>query len=432
MNLNCNNLQPDLKKRLEALPDIARWLIEQVGSAAAELNMSASLVGGPVRDLMLEIPNLDLDFVVEGSAIELANYLCRKQAKEIKLIAEHERFLTVKLNVQGHHVDIATARTEVYERPAALPKVQASDLSADLHRRDFTINALAVCVNPERYGELTDYFNGLQDLQNKTIRILHPDSFIEDPTRIVRAARFAARFGFRLDEDTYKKAQEALSKDIFNDLGGIRISNEIKKLLSCPSRLKALDILASLSKTISYVDADLKYTPQTKKNLQQVEQMLVCYPLAEDWIVYLAMLLTELDAQHVQNVLTRLQLDSDAQDHIRQGFELCSRTKNLKPTSKASEIYHVINDVSDHALVIAASMTATDSFAHQAVNMYLEKLKDIQTSLNGADLLKMGLPEGPTIGRALSMLKDARLDGMLKTADDEIGFIKANFPVTTK
>jgi tRNA nucleotidyltransferase (CCA-adding enzyme) len=422
------NPHANMPQLLERLPDIAKWLVKEIGSRAAQLNMSAYLVGGPVRDLLLGIPNLDLDFVIEGAAIELAHHLQDKHPDKIQITAEHERFQTTKLSVQNLRVDLSTARTEIYEYPAALPRVEASSLSADLYRRDFTINTLAVCINPDRYGELIDYFDGMHDLEKKTIRILHPSSFIEDPTRIVRAARFAARLSFKLDHDTNKQAQTALATGIFDDLGGVRIGSEIKAVLSTAQRLKALDLLASFSGTLCYLDAHLKYDVSAKRNIRCAERVLARYPLTDDWVVYLAVLLQQLDSSRLEDLLARLQLDNDIRNHIRQGLTLPRKLINLKPKSKASEIYHAVHGASDHSLTIAAALAQPGSFARRAIRTYMEKLKAIQTSLTGADLLKMGLQAGPAMGRALSMLKDGRLDGTLKNRNDEIDFIKANFP----
>jgi tRNA nucleotidyltransferase (CCA-adding enzyme) len=450
--MNLHRDTHNVQKSFEQLPAIAKWLTKEIGLAAADLNMSAYLVGGPVRDLLLNIPNLDLDYVVENSAkgstkdlakksaIELAHHLCQKYPDKIVAGAEHERFQTARIIVQDLKVDLSTARTETYEHPAALPIVEASTLSADLIRRDFTINALAACANPDRWGELVDCFNGLDDLKAKTIRILHPASFIDDPTRIIRAARFAGRLNFKLDPDTKDKAQAALATGIFNDLGGVRVKTEIISILNMPARIKALDLLGSLSETMCYLDAHLKYDSTVKKNLRCAERVLARYPLPQEaWIVYLGVLVAALDLQRLENLFARLQLDSDARNHIREGIALSKRLEDLKRDSKPSEIYHAVHNashdvshgISDYSLAIAACLGQPGSIARRAIRSYMERLKDIEPSLSGDDLLKMGMPEGPIIGHALTQLKDELLDGILKSRNDEMGFIKTHFLTAT-
>ncbi len=238
-----------LGKQVHKLDPQTVWLAEEIGRISADCGMVSYAVGGFVRDLLLKIPNFDLDFVVEGSATDLADELVRRHPGRFELKAKHERFHTASLvfytedrsskdpdkydcnENNGHgdgerdyrNVDLSTARIEIYEKPAALPEVEISKLEHDLLRRDFTINALAVCLNPDLFGLLIDHFNGQEDLDQKIIRVLHPFSFIEDPTRIVRAARFAGRLGFHLEPKTKDQAKRAIAMGIFDDLGGYRI-----------------------------------------------------------------------------------------------------------------------------------------------------------------------------------------------------------------
>ncbi|MBM3252498.1 MAG: hypothetical protein FJZ11_06970, partial [Candidatus Omnitrophica bacterium] len=187
--------------KLDKLPRARLNLLRQIGEFAQENNYLAFVVGGVVRDLYLSRKNLDLDIVIEGDGIDFARKLSKKFNAEI---TKHERFNTAVLILpNGMKIDIAMARKEVYEYPGALPKVSPGRIIDDLHRRDFSINAMAIDITPGGFGTLIDFFDGLKDLKDKKIKVLHDSSFIDDPTRILRAIRFEQRFKFNLDEQTF-------------------------------------------------------------------------------------------------------------------------------------------------------------------------------------------------------------------------------------
>ncbi|HET8580734.1 MAG TPA: poly-A polymerase, partial [Nitrospiraceae bacterium] len=209
----------------DRLPNRVFQVLEQAGELAERTSVSAFVVGGFVRDLLLGQSNLDLDLVIEGDGIAYARALARAVKAEVKV---HARFGTaVIVCPDGFKLDVATARTEHYERPAALPTVQRSSIKDDLYRRDFTINTLAIRLKPSRFGELVDFYGGQRDLNEKTIRVLHSRSFVEDPTRVFRAIRFEQRFGFRLGAEALALIKEAVEKDLFHRLSGSRLSNEL-------------------------------------------------------------------------------------------------------------------------------------------------------------------------------------------------------------
>ncbi len=419
-----------LREKLETLDDTTQWLFEQIGIAAAQLNMVAYAVGGCVRDLFLGLPTFDLDFVVEGSAIELAYALEKAYPARLEVLAKHDRFQTATLTFHGgknREVDLSTARTEFYEFPAALPTVEASSLQQDLFRRDFTINALAICLNPGRLGELIDYFGGLEDLEAKAIRILHPFSFIEDPTRIVRAARFASRLGCKLDARTREQAERAINMGIFDDLGGVRMRTEMKLILESPHRLKALDLLLQLGGRLRYLDSELEYSPRVRLLLRRAERLLGRYSLAEDWIVYLGLLLSQLPSDRLHPVLDRLHLANDHKEQIARGLELPALMSGMVREVSRSQIYRLLHGHSHHSLAIAASLASPGSPWRRGIKLYLEELSDTDVYLSGADLLRLGYSQGPEIGEIMTRLMDAKLDGEVASAQDEIAFIQANF-----
>jgi tRNA nucleotidyltransferase (CCA-adding enzyme) len=327
-------------------------------------------------------------------------------------------------------VDLSTARVEYYEFPAALPTVEASKLEQDLYRRDFTINALAVCINPSEYGDVIDFFNGLEDLDQKLIRILHQFSFIEDPTRIVRAARFAARLGFEIEAKTRLQAERAISMGVFEDLGGFRLKEELKLILESEKRLRALDLLNDLGGGLRYLAADLQYNSRVRRLLRVAERLLSRNPILHAWVVYLGLLMADLSHSQLDAVMERLYLANDEKDWIRAGLSLpvqLQETEKERPFSR-SEIYRLLHGHSDQSLAIAACLATPLSSVRRHVKLYLDELRNIHVDISGNDLLKLGFPRGPEIKEALARVHEAKLDGQLLDAAQELDFVRRSFP----
>jgi tRNA nucleotidyltransferase (CCA-adding enzyme) len=304
--------------------------------------------------------------------------------------------------------------------PRHLPEVEASKLEQDLLRRDFTINALAVCVNPDRFGNLTDHFNGLQDLERKIVRILHPFSFIEDPTRMVRAARFAGRLGFHLDAKTKEQARRASELGIFDDLGGVRIKAELKMILESPHRLRALNLLAEQSGNLCYLDSRLEYGDGVRKTIRRAERLLARYSVDEPWVVYLGALLSELPPERVSGVLERLMLTNHQKEVIESGLELHRYMPLSMGEMKRSELYEMMHGRPREALAIAAAAGQIGTDLRRSIKLYLEELADTKLDITGADLIASGLKPGPKIGEALKHVLAERLDGQVSGREQEL------------
>lgn len=229
----------DLFKKMEtAFPADVMSILEKVGALAGSLNYRAFLVGGVVRDLIIGNRNLDLDIAIEGDAIRLG----REIAGEIGAsIVAHKKFGTCTLSAgEGLKIDFATARKEVYRKPGAMPDVQPSSLEDDLRRRDFTINAMAISLNNPDFGRLVDFFDGVRDLKAGRVRVIHNKSFIDDPTRIFRAIRFEARFGFKIEDNTETLIKDAVRLGSLNKVSGGRIRKEILLIQKEPHPRQAL------------------------------------------------------------------------------------------------------------------------------------------------------------------------------------------------
>ena len=320
-------------------------------------------------------------------------------------------------------VDLSTARTEFYEFPAALPTVEASGLQQDLFRRDFTINALAICLNPGRFGEVIDYFGGLADLESKVVRILHPFSFIEDPTRIVRAARFAARLGFSMEERTRQQAERAIGMGIFDDLGGVRMRTELQLILEAPTRLRALDLLGGLGGRLRYLDSELTYGPYVRKLMRRAERLLEHYPLEDSWLVYLGLLVSQLAESRLNAVLDRLQLANDDIARVEKGIALPRQLNDLSDDMKRSEIYYVLHGHHVISLTIAACLAKPGTHVRRIIKLYLEELQDVRVSISGVELLKLGVRQGKEMGDLLDKILQARLDQIITSREEELAFV---------
>ncbi|MBX9573615.1 MAG: CBS domain-containing protein [Candidatus Obscuribacterales bacterium] len=419
--------KPELLKRIE--PELLS-LYKEIGSVAADLKMVAYLVGGCVRDLVLQRDNFDLDFVVEGSAIDLVHELAKRFPDKYELLVEHERFNTGAMNValsRKREIDIATARVEYYEYPAALPTVEPSSLEQDLFRRDFTINALAMCLHPERFGKIVDYFGGLTDLQGGLIRVLHPFSFIEDPTRIIRAARFASRFNFKLEARTKLQAERAIQFGIFDNLGGVRLKEELRYILESPQRLSALEILDDLGGGLRFLDSAIIYRRNVRLQIRRAEKLLARYDVPRHWIVYLGVLLLSLPEERIAAALSRLHLAEDERSWVLDGAKIVRGLNELEHAAKRSQVYRVLHGHADQALAIAACVAAAGSNLRRWIKIYFEELRELKTEISGHDLLALGIRQGPSIGEILSKLRDAKLDGELRTPEEERGFVIDNF-----
>src|SRR3972149_6641981 len=277
----------------EKLPSWAFTFLKESGEAAEKLGFRAYAVGGFVRDLLLRRTNLDMDIVVEGDGLKFANHLAK--AKGLKA-SPHERFRTAVLSFpDGRKVDVATARIEYYERPGALPTIEESSLKLDLYRRDFTINTLAVALNPGRFGELIDFFGAERDIKEKTVRVLHNLSFVEDPTRLIRAVRFAERVDFKISKHTMHLLKNSVKLGILRQTSMARVMDEIKNTLEeeraigAWKRLFELGILPLIHKKLRWNGAEEALFERAKEAIAWWN-LLYAREKVEGWMtLYLAL-----------------------------------------------------------------------------------------------------------------------------------------------
>jgi len=401
------NLSPQLEKYLPP-PVLALIIIS--GQEAAQLGQELYMVGGVVRDLFLGRANFDYDLVVEGNAIDLARKLAKNSRAKLTV---HTRFGTSKLIYPEFSLDLATARSEIYSRPGALPTVKPGNLKDDLIRRDFSINAMALHLNPQRFGELIDLYQGRNDLEHQLIRILHPKSFIDDATRILRAIRYEQRLGFKLEAETEKLLRHDMS--MLNTISGDRIRHELELILKEYEPERALRRAEALG-VLSQLNPSLKGNGLLAKTFVAARQIGKRTSLST---LYLCLLIYNLNEKENEEFTSHLNFSKNSVQAMRQTLQLKAQLHNLEsPGLKPSDVYRLLHGYS--ALAIQANALASESpIAHQYLNLYLNKLRYVKPLLNGEDLKKMGIPPGPNIGEILSILLKTRLDGEVRTRKDE-------------
>jgi len=410
-------LKIDLSRQIEKqLPAELVTFIQRAGKTAASHGQGLYLVGGVVRDLLLGQTNLDLDLVVEGNAIELAQHLAEiNQGK----ITTHPRFNTAKLQWDKWSVDLATARSETYAKPGALPAVKPSSLNNDLYRRDFTINAMAIALNPSHYGELIDQYGGRDDLEHKLIRILHEKSFIDDATRIWRGLRYEQRLNFQLEPTTLK----LLKRDIpmLDTISGDRIRYELECILQeehpekVLRRAEELGVLPKLSPT-------LKGNGWLAEKFEEARQ--ISSPNPPSIGLYLAILVYPLTNQENERLISFLRLPKSLAQTLRDTISLKAKLPPLANLELSpSSVYHLIHGYNSLA-IIANSLAGDSPVARQHIQLFLNKLRYVKSTLTGNDLLRMGVAPGPKMKEILQRLHEARLDGEITDKQGEAELVE--------
>ena len=289
-------------RKLNKLPKDFISFIRASSEIAYSLNMKVYLVGGIVRDLIISRESFDYDIVVEGDGIEFSMEVARKFNSNFR---KHHRFGTATVYYRNYKIDIATCRREYYPHWGALPKVSRASLKEDLLRRDFTINAMALSLNKTSYGRLIDPYGGYIDLKNGIIRIMHDDSFLDDPTRILRAIRFEKRFSFRIEKHTFALLKKAVSKRVLESVDDQRLRDELILILKEPSPLKYIKRIQELAsfcfinKSLSINKEYYSLFARIEKAIELYKDKFSTYRRIEEWIIYLMALLSKLPKDDV-------------------------------------------------------------------------------------------------------------------------------------
>lgn len=471
---------PDVSRELgEILSESQHRLLWLVGETATEMGHAVYVVGGFVRDLLLGRLDgaagagfMDMDLVVEGDAIELA---ARIQSRCGGRVVTHARFGTAKwiLDEPGypitfpdlvdggggpdqeglpHHLDFVTARTEFYTEPTVLPTVEQGSIKLDLHRRDFTVNTLAVALTPDRWGDLLDFYGGLSDLRTGVVRVLHSLSFVDDPTRILRAVRYEQRFQFRIDDRTQEHLLDAAP--LLGRVTAARIRQELDRILQeerpedAILRLDELGILrqihpalragacfvsrsASLRDFLAAGRADGTQGGGDGCDDEPIGALAGQLQLDDTpverlyWGLLIFDLLPELSgrddkASPIEKELSeRLRLRGKTQGLMRQLRIVKTRLPKLTDPQKRPSKVAAILDKVQPAVLLLLWLVAEDSLLRERLTCYVRSWRHVRPALDGRDLLELGLPPGPGYGQIMRRLRTALLDGEIEAGAAE-------------
>jgi tRNA nucleotidyltransferase (CCA-adding enzyme) len=422
--------QKDLSRKMQkVLPQKTIKFLKKIGRIADQQKINAYIVGGFVRDLMLGVANFDMDIVVEASAIEFAEKLAQVFKAQLKI---HHRFKTAKILLKNTTIlDIATARTEFYETPAALPVVRSSCLAQDLCRRDFTINTLAMGLNKNNFAKLIDYFQGAKDIKEKRIRILHDLSFVEDPTRIFRAVRFEQRFDFKIEKHTENLVKAAVDLEMFDKLHKFRIADELMLLLNEPHPVKVIRRMAHLHE-LKFIHRRIKLSKKMLHRLEAIEEVLGWYKLSlfeyplHREIVYLLVILDGLNFKETTEVFHNFSFKKVVQDCIflskekeKKVFRFLKRSGSITP----SQLYRLFKPLPLEVLLFFLEKSKTMKQKEFYIN-YLRKYANIKLKISGHDLKKLVSFTGPRFKKALEQTLYAKIDGLITTKKEELAFAR--------
>ncbi|MBC7875568.1 MAG: CCA tRNA nucleotidyltransferase [Anaerolineales bacterium] len=405
-------MQKDLLRLMRnpsLLPSEKQDLLTHIANQSASMNMPCYIVGGFVRDLLLEKPVKDFDIVVEGDAIKLGEALVKKHGG--KLTAHHKFSTAIWFVHENEFVDLITARSEVYEHAGALPTVKPSTIDDDIRRRDFSINAMAVRIDGDHFGELLDPLNGQNDLKEKTVRVLHPHSFIDDPTRIFRAIRYEQRYGFKIEPNALKMISQE-SFEILSKLSGERIRHEFDLIFAEVNSSKMIFRLGELGA----LGAFHHQLPELNEKYSELFNSKTPdeFGISNNQVM-LGYLLWLLDSpmEMVRSISNRLDFSADLSDAVRAVLHLKNELPtfaDFRPSTWTARLDKVPL-ISIYVLWLVTKEAALKEF--------LTKWRHVKTNITGDDLIARGIAPGPRYKEILTRLRAAWLDGEVKNQMEE-------------
>jgi tRNA nucleotidyltransferase (CCA-adding enzyme) len=376
-------------------------LVERLGE-----HPEVHLVGGAVRDLLLGLSPTDLDLVVEGNGEGVASDLGGR-------VVRHERFGTWRADVAGHSYDIAQARTETYPHPGALPEVRPAALSEDLVRRDFTVNALAITLGGPGAGTLRAAPQGLGDLKRRWLRVLHDQSFRDDPTRVLRLARYASRLDFEVEPHTSELAASALDQGALATVSGNRVGAELRLAAAEPDPLAALLKLAELG-----VSRAIHPTFGLERDdLELARRALTLLPAEGRCArLVLGVAARRVRSAELHQLLDRLAFEAEDREVIAMTATQADRVAQaLAGAESPSQVAEAAAGLAPELVALAGALGA-----ERAARAWFDRLRHVRLEISGSDLLQTGIQEGPAIGLGLQAALAAKLDGRVNGREQEL------------
>ena len=392
-------------------------VLRELSQLAAELGNDLYLVGGTVRDVLADASLTDIDIMASGNADRLVKSI---RGERDVTVRKSSAFGTWSLTVRGLEVDLSTARRETYERPGELPTVFPGTVDDDLARRDFSINAMAISLGEDSWGDLLDPHDGAADLERGLIRVLHDRSFEDDATRMLRAIRYACRLDIRLEDRTALLLEGGLP--CISTISPDRVRHEVERIFREP-RASAMIEMAGRLGVLAAIHPRLRADPATLREIG-------ANPRNHAWRpeLLLGSMVQSVADSEVESVVERLNMNAAWAQIVRDVTTVHARLPELEDESVTkSGVYQLLRDFHLHA-VESCALAATSPIVAERLRLYLDELRHVRPLLGGDDLKAMGVREGPDVGLLLEKLLNARLDGLVVTAEDEEGLVRRTLP----
>ncbi|MFH1189119.1 MAG: hypothetical protein V1682_00315 [Candidatus Omnitrophota bacterium] len=418
---------PDLAKKISSvLPKERVLLMKRIGALAGTLGFRAFAVGGLVRDLILGAANMDLDIVVEGDAIVMGDALAEET---LGTIVSHKRFGTCTVSAKdGLKIDLATARSETYEKPGALPVVRSGSIEDDLARRDFTMNAMAISVNRPDFGGLLDLHNGRRDLACGTIRAMHDGSFIDDPTRILRAVRFGSRLRFAIDRHTESLIKQAVRSSAFESVSRERVREELMLMFQDKAPFEAVRRMARYG-GFKFIHPAIKIDRRLIRSCGAIDAACAMYERLpgvnkppRKWLMYMMALSGGLTYRQVSAICIKFAFggaDSAALALYNRKSGTVTRSLGSGRYIAPSEIYKLLRPL---PLEVILTIMAEAPRVRARIGAFLTEYERTNLHIGGNDLKAMGLKNGPAFKEILDKVLCRKMDGKLRSKADELEY----------
>lgn len=428
----------NLTEKLKSCSSEILARLKFIAALAGEFNYPVYIVGGFVRDLILGVEDFDLDIVIEGDGIHFAKELShRLKADFIK----HRRFQTAtivikdkahphgKFSGRGEKIDIATARKEIYEHPAALPRVSPGTIKDDLGRRDCSINAMALSISEGDFGQLVDFYDSREDLEEKRIRVLHPLSFIDDPTRILRIIRFEQRFNFSFEKTTLRLLKRAAALKMLQKVHKHRLRDELILIFKEPRAIRCISRVYDLC-GFEFIDQGLRLSGKTLAMLKKVNEIHMWFSnnfphkrRSELWVLYLAVLLEGLSSFRLREVLMEFAFHkSESGIALSYKSDTQKVSLKLKVAASPSSIYKILQPLRYEVIILALAKCKQAKIKNKLTD-FLRLYSEIRIFTSGHELKELGVKPGPDFKEILKTLLYAKLDKKFHTKEEELSYL---------
>ncbi len=411
----------NLGKKIDKLPSYITRILRAASLVGDQRKIRVFLVGGGVRDMLLDKRNFDIDLAVEGEGIRFSQLLQQELGGEI---IKHSDFDTATLKLSDIKVDVSACRREDYAFAGALPRVSPASLEEDLQRRDFTINAMAVSLNKDTWGELIDLFGGRRDLRQKQLNVLHAKSFIDDPTRILRCLRLKVKLGFKYSSSLKKLLSQAKEKELLRLVNVQRIRDELILMLKEQEpylQMKELNSLFGLKfidESINISNKDLRLILNAQKTILRLKEKSLLKRELDEWIIYMMVVVCNLNKKNLASVLAKMRLRRGEEKRIVDSHRK-EIVRQLKTKITSFRIYKLLKPLSFEVIVFFYVKEKNRILRRNIID-FLAKYNNITLNISGKDLLQLGVKPSSVYGKILDALLKKKLKGKIYSLTEEL------------